>query len=715
MHLATRQRSPGAAAASVLGSGAFSPFPAPFFFSVFSAMALHVYRETPGPPSAVSPVVSPCPPLALRYHGGRMITVTGLGKAYGGRTLFENVTLQLNRGSRYGLVGANGSGKSTLVRILAGDEEASEGSIRLNKGGRQGVLRQDRFLDDQALIIDLAMRGDTVVWNALAEQKRIAGGAHPEPGRAADLEDLIAAHDGYTLEARASAMLEGLGIPTSAHRSPLSTLSGGFKLRVLLAEVLVSGADVLLLDEPTNHLDILSIRWLEKFLTGYPGCALVISHDQRFLDNVTTHILDVDYQTVTLYTGNYSRFIVEKQEVRARKEVENARAEEEIARKRAWVERFGAKNTKATHAQSLLKQIERIEVETLVESSRRTPTLRFELRRPSGRDVLTIDRVGKSYGEKSVLSDVSLVVRRGERVAIIGPNGLGKSTLLKIAASRLPADAGTVRWGHETQVGYFPQDHREVLGDPDTTPLERLWSIFPAESATAVRGQLGRLLFSGDDVNKKVGMLSGGESARLIFALLIMEKPNVLLLDEPTNHLDLEAINALVDALKAYSGTVLFVSHDRWFVSELGTRIIELTPAGIRDFPGTYPEYVERCGDDHLDAETVVLKARRAQKSSPENGASSQSWEDQKRRRNLRAKLPAERDRVLGEIAAAEGRQKAIDELYCSPGFFERTAPDTVQALEQEKVDLRGRIETLLGEWENLEQQIETLERESND
>jgi ATPase subunit of ABC transporter with duplicated ATPase domains len=645
-----------------------------------------------------------------------MITVTGLAKAYGARTLFEDVSLQLNTGSRYGLVGANGSGKSTLVRILAGDEEPSQGSVRVNKGGRLGVLRQDRFLEDEAPILDLAMRGDSVVWSALCEQRRIAAEGHPDPGRVADLEDRIAAHDGYTLEARASAVLEGLGIPVAAHRSPLSTLSGGFKLRVLLAEVLVSGADALLLDEPTNHLDILSIRWLEKFLAGYPGCALIISHDQRFLDNVSTHILDVDYRGVTLYTGNYSSFAREKMEVRTRKEAENTRAQEEIARKRAWVERFGAKNTKATQAQSRLKQIEKIEVETLVESSRRAPALRFEQQRPSGRDVVSIEGLSKSYGEKRVLHDVSLVVRRGERVAIIGPNGLGKSTLLRIAASRLAADGGEVRWGHETHVGYFPQDHREVLEDPQSTALDTLWSIIPAETTTFVRGQLGRVLFSGDDVTKKIGMLSGGESARLIFALLTVKKPNVLILDEPTNHLDLESIQALVDALKAYPGTVLFVSHDRWFVSELGTRIIELSPGGLRDFPGTYPEYVARCGDDHLDADTVVLRARKTEqeqkataRTGDSNGGSSQSWEDKKRRRNLRAKLPAERDRVMREIETAETRKKAIDDLYCSPGFFERTESGAVQALEDEKVALAARIESLVVEWESLEQQIEAL------
>ena len=334
-----------------------------------------------------------------------MIATTALAKEYGARTLFEGVSLQLNAGARYGLVGANGSGKTTFLRILAGDEEASEGTVTLVKRARVGVLRQDRFLDDGAIILDLAMSGDAVVWNALTEQRRIAdSGDHADAGRMADLEDQIAAHDGYTLEARASAVLEGLGIPTAVHHAPLATLSGGFKLRVLLAQVLVGGADVLLLDEPTNHLDILSIRWLEKFLADYAGCAVVISHDQRFLDNVATHILDVDYGTITLYTGNYSQAMVEKAATRARKETAVARAEDEIARKRAFVERFGAKATKATQAQSRLKQIESIEVEELADELAARAALRFVPERPSGRDVLEVAGVSKAYGDKHVLA-----------------------------------------------------------------------------------------------------------------------------------------------------------------------------------------------------------------------------------------------------------------------------------------------------------------------
>ena len=392
-----------------------------------------------------------------------MLAVSALAKAFGGRTLFEDVSFQLTPGSRYGLVGANGSGKSTLLRILAGDEPASGGTVALPPRLRMGVLRQDHSLDDSRLILDLAMSGDRLAYEALRERLRIVDDGEGDPSRLADLEDTIRTLDGRTLEARASAVLEGLGIPRVNHTQRLATLSGGFKLRVLLAQVLISGPDLVLLDEPTNHLDILSIRWLEKFLAAYRGAALVISHDQRFLDNVVTHVLDVDYETVTEYPGNYSAFVVEKAAVRARKETEIARQEKIIAEKRAFVERFGAKATKAKQAQSRLKQIEKIEVEELADSSRRTPKFAFVPERPSGREVLTIASVGKSYGPKKVLENVSLTVRRGERVGVIGPNGLGKSTLLKIIMGAVAADAGKVELGHAVMPGYFAQEHRELL------------------------------------------------------------------------------------------------------------------------------------------------------------------------------------------------------------------------------------------------------------
>jgi len=641
-----------------------------------------------------------------------MITITALGKAYGARTLFEDVSLKLVAGSRYGLVGANGSGKTTFLGILAGDEPPSDGSVSLPKDARVGVLRQDRFLNDAERILDVAMAGDELVMNAREEQRALVAAGAADPARLVELEDRIAAHDGYTLEARASAILEGLGIPAAQHALPLATLSGGFKLRVLLAQVLLGGPDVLFLDEPTNHLDILSIRWLEKFLAAFNGCAVVISHDQRFLDNVATHVLDVDYGTITLYTGNYSAFAREKAEVRSRKESEVQRAEATIAKKKAWVERFGAKATKARQAQSRLKQIEKIEVEELEGSSRRAPNFAFVPERPSGREVLEVARVSKSYGAKRVLSDVSLVVRRGERVAVIGPNGLGKSTLLKVATGNLEADGGQVKWGHETRVGYFAQDHHEALIDPEATPLDVVWNAVPKAETTFVRGQLGRVLFSGEDVAKKVGALSGGEAARLVFCRIMVERPNVLVLDEPTNHLDLESIEALVKALLAFEeGTLVFVSHDRAFVSALATRILEITPQGFRDFPGTYDEYLAQCGDDHLDTDAVVLRAKKDRAPAPAADAGASSWEEKKRRANRLKTLPPRRDEVLAAIDAAEARKKVIHARWCEPGFYDATPAAEVLALEEEERGLGPKIDALVAQWEALEEELTELTR----
>jgi len=642
-----------------------------------------------------------------------MISVSGLAKHYGPQTLFEDVSFQLNPGNRYGLVGANGSGKSTLLRILSEQEEPTGGTLAIPKRLTIGFLEQDHFRYEEMPILEVAMAGDDQVWQAMVEKEKLLERAHEEfdGERYAELEDVILAKDGYSLEARAGEILEGLGIPTEVHRQPLSTLSGGFKLRVLLAKTLAAKPDALMLDEPTNHLDIVSIRWLEKFLSGYDGIAIVVSHDHRFLDNVCNYIIDVDYETATLYPGTYSDFEAAKHEERTRREAENERMEKKIADHQAFVDRFRAKATKARQAQSKVKLIEKMaeDLEPLPPSSRRYPTFRFRQVRPSGKDALVIEDVEKSYGDKQVLHGVSLTVRRGDRIAIIGPNGIGKSTLLKIAMGEVEADAGTVEWGYETYPGYFAQDHKEIFKGSKQSVEAWLWERCPTEPIGFVRGNLGTVLFSGDDVKKAVGSLSGGEGARLVFARLAVEHPNVLVLDEPTNHLDLEAIEALVEGLKDYDGTLIFVSHDRWFVSELADRIIEISPTGIDDFRGTYAEYLEVVGDDHLDADAAMLRVKREKKdkAAPAPGRSK----EEERERQRRAKeLTKRRDKVTEQVEHAEHRVGAINETFCDPTYFEKTPPKEVAKLEREQKDLKAKIEELMVQWEEIETELEGLQ-----
>ena len=543
-----------------------------------------------------------------------MISVSGLTKHYGDRTLFADASFQLNSGERYGLVGANGSGKTTLLNIMTGQDEPSAGSVSIPSRARLGVLRQDQFLYENETILNVALMGNMELWEAMVEHHALLANAHEhfDADRYSVVEETINRHDGYSAEARAATILEGLGLPAIVHHNPLSTLSGGFKLRVLLAQVLASSPDALLLDEPTNHLDILSIRWLEGFIREFAGPVVVISHDHQFLDGVATHIMDVDYQQVTVYRGNYTAFEELKLSDRERKEKEIASQQKEIAQSMEFVERFKAKASKARQAQSKLKMVEKKQeqMQELPQSSRRYPKFRLKEYRHSGRDVLTVKNITKSYGDKQVLHGVDLAVRRGDRLAIMGPNGIGKSTLLKIIMGETEADGGTVEWGYETYPGYFAQDHHEGLQNQNMTAEQWITQFCSDKGIGYVRGEMAMTLFTGDDPKKQLSSLSGGEAARLVFTRLAIEKPNVLVLDEPTNHLDLESISALVEGLKAYTGTLIVVSHDRWFIGQLATRIVDIEPEGVRDYAGTYEEYVAFCGTDRLDAEKVALAER---------------------------------------------------------------------------------------------------------
>jgi ATPase subunit of ABC transporter with duplicated ATPase domains len=542
-----------------------------------------------------------------------MISVNNLAKYFGGQTLFADVQLQLNKGQRIGIVGANGSGKSTLLRILSEQEPASEGQVIRVKSARVGVLDQDHFAYEDIPIIDVVMMGNQQLWDAMVEKEALLERAeeHFDEARYVILEDIVQRFDGYQLEAKAGAILEGLNILTEQHREPLSVLSGGYKLRVLLGKALASEPDILLLDEPNNHLDILSITWLETFLNRFKGLAIVVSHDHRFLDNSCTHIVDLDYERATMYRGNYTAFVQQKKAERARREAEIIKRHREIAELDAFVTRFRAKATKARQANSRAKQMEKMIIEPLPESSRRHPRFRFGQRRQSGREVLKIKEISKAYGDNIVLLDLNFTLERGDRMAIIGPNGIGKSTMLKIAMGQLDPDEGSAEWGYEAHPGYFPQDHHEVMPDPKQDIKSFLWDGAAGESIGFVHGKLAEVLFTRDDHDKRCGVLSGGEAARLLLIRLAVELPTVLVLDEPTNHLDLEGIQALADGLKAYEGTIIFVSHDRWFVDKVATRILEITPDDVVDFPGTYLEHLAKnTAEDHLSAEEVAERAR---------------------------------------------------------------------------------------------------------
>lgn len=551
-----------------------------------------------------------------------MIVLENLTKRFGPKILFEKVSLQFDPGKRYGLTGANGAGKSTLIKMLGGEEDSDVGSVSIPGRLRLGVLKQNHFEYDKERIVDAVMMGNKALWDAMAEKERLyAGEITDEIGiRLGELEGIVADENGYVAETEAAELLVGLGIPAERHLDPMSTLPAGYKLRVLIAQVLFGKPDVLLLDEPTNHLDLESIHWLEEFLLGYKGTLVVISHDRHFLNAITTHIADVDYQTITFYTGSYEDFVEQKYDTRQKAEAQNKAAEKKIKELQGFIDRFGSHASKSKQAQSRVKQIEKLEVKELKRSSLVRPFIRFEFEKPSGRDVLRMEAVSKSFGaKKEIFKDLNLNINRGDKIAVTGPNGIGKSTLLKLMVGghtrldgdtkkdALMPDKGEVRWGHETSVGYFAQDHHEALGQQAKgfTAFEWLYQFDELATQESIRGILGRLLFSGEAALKPLEALSGGEAARLLMAKLLLLKHNVLILDEPTNHLDIESIEGLIDGLQMFTGTLIFVSHDRHFVDSLANRVLDLIPgeggtgeerkaAKIEDFGGTYVEYLER-------------------------------------------------------------------------------------------------------------------------
>nr|WP_268903895.1 ABC-F family ATPase [Cedecea colo] len=535
------------------------------------------------------------------YQDISVLVSSNVTMQFGSKPLFENISVKFGGGNRYGLIGANGSGKSTFMKILGGDLEPTLGNVSLDPNERIGKLRQDQFAFEKFTVLDTVIMGHAELWEVKEERDRIY--AQPEMSeedgyKVADLEVRYGEMDGYTAEARAGELLLGVGIPVEQHYGPMSEVAPGWKLRVLLAQALFSNPDILLLDEPTNNLDIDTIRWLETVLNERNSTMIIISHDRHFLNMVCTHMADLDYGELRVYPGNYDEYMTAATQARERLLADNAKKKAQIADLQSFVSRFSANASKSRQATSRARQIDKIKLDEVKASSRQNPFIRFEQDKKLFRNALEVEALTKGFDEGPLFKGVNLLLEVGEKLAVLGTNGVGKSTLLKTLVGELEADAGTVKWSENAQIGYYAQDH-EYEFENDLTVFDWMsqWKQ-EGDDEQAVRSILGRLLFSHDDIKKPAKVLSGGEKGRMLFGKLMMERPNVLVMDEPTNHLDMESIESLNMALEMYPGTLIFVSHDREFVSSLATRVIEITPERVIDFTGGYEDYLRSKGID---------------------------------------------------------------------------------------------------------------------
>ena len=524
-----------------------------------------------------------------------MISAANLSIQFGAKPLFENVSVTFGNGNRYGLIGANGSGKSTLMKILAGQLEPSVGNVSVDPNARVGQLKQDQFAYEEYRVLDAVIMGYERLWEVMQERDRLYSlpeMSDAEGMQVADLEVEFAELDGYSAESRAGELLESIGIPVDQHYGPMSAVAPGWKLRVLLAQALFSDPDVLLLDEPTNNLDINTIRWLEGFLDGSKSTMVIISHDRHFLNSVCTHMADLDYGKLQVFPGNYDEYMTAATQARERMHADNAKKKVKMAELQAFVSRFSANASKARQATSRARQLEKIELEDIKPSSRVSPFIRFEQDKPLRRIAVEATGISKGFDEGPLFENFDLTVEAGSRLAILGQNGIGKTTLLRTLLQEIDADAGSVKWSENASTGVFAQDNGPEF-EVDMTLFDWITQWQPkGADEQMLRGTLGRMLFSRDDSEKSVKVVSGGEQRRLMFGKIILQRPNVIAMDEPTNHLDMESIESLNLALENYPGTLIFVSHDRDFVSTLATRIIDMTPNGIVDFRGTYDEYL---------------------------------------------------------------------------------------------------------------------------
>ena len=533
-----------------------------------------------------------------------MIAAQGVSLQYGGRVLFNDVNINFTKGNCYGLIGANGAGKSTFLKILAGELETNKGSVFITPGERMAVLKQDHFLFDEFDVVECVLYGHKRLYDIRKEKDALymKEDFTDEDGiKAAELEGEFAELDGWAAESNAEMLLNGLGVTNEFHYAKMKELTGGQKVKVLLAQALFGNPDILLLDEPTNHLDIHAIKWLEDFLMNFENTVIVVSHDRHFLNKVCTNIADIDYGKITMFVGNYDFWYSYTQMTQRQLKDQNKRVEQKIKELQDFIQRFSANASKAKQATSRKKLLDNLQMDTIKPSSRRYPFCSFKQDREVGNDVLLVDGISKTIDGKKVLNDVSFMIRPHEKVAFVGKDEIARTTLFQILMGELEPDEGSFKWGITTKTAYFPKDNTEYFEGNKDSLIEwlRPFAKEGEQYDSDIRGWLGRMLFSGEEALKEAGVLSGGEKVRCMLCKMMMSGANVMILDEPTNHLDLESITALNEGLTEYKGTLLFDSHDHQFVQTIADRIIEILPGGIIDRQMTYDEYIE---DESIDA-----------------------------------------------------------------------------------------------------------------
>ncbi len=524
-----------------------------------------------------------------------MITTTNLTVRFGTEPLFENVNIKFSAGNCYGLIGANGSGKSTLLKILSGELEPTSGEVHIQKNQRIAVLKQNHFEFDEYSVINTVIMGHKQLYDIMQEKDALymKPDFNEEDGmKVAELESQFAELDGWQAESSAASLLSELGIPNELHYEKMSELSGSEKVRVLLAQALFGNPDILLLDEPTNHLDIKTIGWLEEFLINFQNTVIVVSHDRKFLDNVCTHIADIDFRNIRIYTGNYSFWQQATQLIKKQREEQNKKIEEKMEELKAFIARFSANASKASQATSRKNMLSKLSLEEIIPSSRQYPRIRFNYVKIPGRDVLTVKDLKKTHEGETLIRTLSFDVTQGEKIAFLAKDPMILTTLFNMLAGLDTPDAGEIRWGVTATQSYFPKDNTKFF-DTDKSLIEWLAQYSPDQHASYLRGYLGRMLFSGEEAEKSARVLSGGEKVRCMFAKMMVAESNVLIMDEPTNHLDLESITALNNALIDFSGTVLFTSQDYQFINTVADRIIEVSPNGYVNFKMKYEDYIK--------------------------------------------------------------------------------------------------------------------------